>query len=198
MSIKELSDRSSDCRMPDRMKKMAHEYMWLRSVDDLSVRVCIHIKVARYPHKFVGWSLFQQAAKILFQSWPEPSLPAWFNFPWSYSSPLQFIRYILQYVWRFFRKWWCLCTLLMAFKWHRLKWTCDLLVCQRWKCSILTFSKIIFLRSFSSLPLIYSRRVVVSYKRKYVHELLVNRLFKPAQEKVNWPSRNDHSCWLGT
>ena len=34
------------------------------------------------------------------------------------------------------------------------------------------------------LPLIYSRRVVVSYKRKYEHELLVNRLFKPAQEKV--------------
>ena len=26
------------------------------------------------------------------------------------------------------------------------------------------------------LPLIYSRRVVVSYKRKYVHKLLVNRL----------------------
>ena len=44
-----------------------------------------------------------------------------------------------------------------------------------------------FLRSFSSLPLIHSRRVVVSYKRKHVHELLVNRLFKPAQEKV----------WLG-
>ena len=37
------------------------------------------------------------------------------------------------------------------------------------------------------LPLIYSRRVVVSYKRKYVQELLVNRLFKPAQVKV----------WLG-
>ena len=37
------------------------------------------------------------------------------------------------------------------------------------------------------LPLIYSRRVVVSYKQKYVHKLLVNRLFKPAQEKV----------WLG-
>ena len=37
------------------------------------------------------------------------------------------------------------------------------------------------------LPLIHSRRVVVSYKQKYVHELLVNRLFKPAQEKV----------WLG-
>ena len=35
-----------------------------------------------------------------------------------------------------------------------------------------------------SLPLIYSRRVVVSYKRKYVHKLLVNRLLKPAQEKV--------------
>ena len=34
---------------------------------------------------------------------------------------------------------------------------------------------------------LHSRRVVVSYKRKYVHELLVNRLFKPAQEKV----------WLG-
>ena len=34
------------------------------------------------------------------------------------------------------------------------------------------------------LPLIYSRRIVVSYKRKYVQELLVNRLFKPAQEKV--------------
>ena len=32
--------------------------------------------------------------------------------------------------------------------------------------------------------LIHSRRVVVSYKRKYVHKLLVNRLFKPAQEKV--------------
>ena len=31
------------------------------------------------------------------------------------------------------------------------------------------------------------KKVVVSYKRKYVHELLVNRLFKPAQEKV----------WLG-
>ena len=28
------------------------------------------------------------------------------------------------------------------------------------------------------------RWVVVSYKRKYVHKLLVNRLLKPAQEKV--------------
>ena len=34
------------------------------------------------------------------------------------------------------------------------------------------------------LPLIHSRRVVVSYKQKYVHKLLVNRLFKLAQEKV--------------
>ena len=41
------------------------------------------------------------------------------------------------------------------------------------------------------LPLIYSRRVVVSYKRKYVHKLLVNRLLKPAQEKsvVKWTDR---------
>ena len=35
-----------------------------------------------------------------------------------------------------------------------------------------------------SLPLIHSRRVVVSYKGKYVHEVLVNRLFKHAHEKV--------------
>ena len=40
-----------------------------------------------------------------------------------------------------------------------------------------------FLRPFSSLPLIHSRSVVVSYKRKYVHEVLVNLLFKLAQEK---------------
>ena len=39
------------------------------------------------------------------------------------------------------------------------------------------------LRSFSSLPLKLSRRIVVSYKRKYVHEVLVNCLFKLAQEK---------------
>ena len=37
------------------------------------------------------------------------------------------------------------------------------------------------------LLLIHSRRVVVSYKRKYVHKVLVNRLFKLAQKKV----------WLG-
>ena len=42
---------------------------------------------------------------------------------------------------------------------------------------------LLFLRSFSSLLLIHLRRVVVSYKRKYVHELLVNRLIKPAHEK---------------
>ena len=30
----------------------------------------------------------------------------------------------------------------------------------------------------------HSRMVVVSYKRKYVHELLVKHFFKPAQEKV--------------
>ena len=41
----------------------------------------------------------------------------------------------------------------------------------------------LFLRSFSSLPLNHSRRVVVSYKRKYVHEVLVNCLFKLAQKK---------------
>ena len=37
------------------------------------------------------------------------------------------------------------------------------------------------------LPSAESRRVAVIYKRKYVHEVLVNCLFKLAQEKV----------WLG-
>ena len=37
------------------------------------------------------------------------------------------------------------------------------------------------------------RRVIVSYKRKYVHEVLVNCLFKLAQEKV-WLARHDLSC----
>ena len=37
------------------------------------------------------------------------------------------------------------------------------------------------------LPLNHSRRVAVSYKRKYVHEVLVNVLVKLTQEKV----------WLG-
>ena len=36
-------------------------------------------------------------------------------------------------------------------------------------------------RPFSSLPLIHE--VVFSYKRKYVHKVLVNRLVKPAQQK---------------
>ena len=41
-----------------------------------------------------------------------------------------------------------------------------------------------FQRSFSALPLNHSRRVIFSYKRKNVHEVLANRLFKLAQEKV--------------
>ena len=45
----------------------------------------------------------------------------------------------------------------------------------------------LFLLPFSSLPLNHSKRVVVSYKQKYEHEVLVNFLFKLAQEKV----------WLG-
>ena len=40
-----------------------------------------------------------------------------------------------------------------------------------------------FLRLFSYLPLNHSRKVAVSYKRKYVHEVLVNHLFKLAHEK---------------
>ena len=40
-----------------------------------------------------------------------------------------------------------------------------------------------FLLSFSSTPLNHSRSIVVSYKRKYVHEVLVNCMFKLAQEK---------------
>ena len=44
------------------------------------------------------------------------------------------------------------------------------------------------------LRLIYSRGFVVSYKRKYVHKLLVNRLLKPAQEKV-WLSELTVPQW---
>ena len=47
-----------------------------------------------------------------------------------------------------------------------------------------TFEEIdheIFLRSFASLPPNHSRRVVVSYKRKYVHGVLLNRLFKNSE-----------------
>ena len=40
---------------------------------------------------------------------------------------------------------------------------------------------------FRVLPLADSRRVVVSYKQKYVHKVLVNHLVKLAQKKV----------WLG-
>ena len=40
-----------------------------------------------------------------------------------------------------------------------------------------------FLRSFCSLPLNHSRRFVDSYKQKYVHEVLINSLFKLVQEK---------------
>ena len=42
----------------------------------------------------------------------------------------------------------------------------------------------LFLPPFSSLPLIYLRKVDVSYKQKYVHKVLVNFMFKLAQEKV--------------
>ena len=45
------------------------------------------------------------------------------------------------------------------------------------------------------LPYADLRRVVVSYKRKYVHKVLVNCLVKLV-ELVNWPSPYDHSCWL--
>ena len=38
----------------------------------------------------------------------------------------------------------------------------------------------------TSLLLNHSRRVVVSYTRKYVHEVLVNCLFKVAQEKCGY------------
>ena len=48
-----------------------------------------------------------------------------------------------------------------------------------------------FLLSFP-LPLNHLRRVVVSYKRKYLHEVQVNRLFKLAQEKVCMVRWTDH------
>ena len=55
-----------------------------------------------------------------------------------------------------------------------------------WPGPILSWRLIMkkFLRSFSSLLLNNSRRVVFSYKGKYVHEVLVSCLFKLAQEKV--------------
>ena len=42
-----------------------------------------------------------------------------------------------------------------------------------------------------SPPLPDSRRVVDSYKRKYVHKVLVNHLIKLTQEKV-WLGEHDH------
>ena len=57
-------------------------------------------------------------------------------------------------------------------------------------CPILSWRLImkLFLWSFSSLLLNHSRRAVVIYKQKYVHEVLVNRLNKLSQEKrvVRW------------
>ena len=40
--------------------------------------------------------------------------------------------------------------------------------------------------SFGHSPPAVSRRAVVSYKRKYVHEVLVTALSKLAQENVVW------------
>ena len=45
----------------------------------------------------------------------------------------------------------------------------------------------LFLRLFSSLALNHSRRFVVTHKQNYVHEVLVDHLFKLAKEKA----------WLG-
>ena len=50
-----------------------------------------------------------------------------------------------------------------------------------------TFFKIVKYFYYHSPPSAGSRRAGASYKGKYVHEVLVNRLFKLAQEKV----------WLG-
>ena len=47
----------------------------------------------------------------------------------------------------------------------------------------------LFLLSFSSLPLNHSRRIVVSYKRKYVHEVLVF--------KTIWSSLPRKKVWKG-
>ena len=53
-----------------------------------------------------------------------------------------------------------------------------------WSHTFVEIDHELFLWSFSSLLLNHSRRVVVSYKRKFVLEVLVNCLFKLAQEKV--------------
>ena len=44
------------------------------------------------------------------------------------------------------------------------------------------------------LPSAVSKRVVVSYKWKYVHEVLVNRSVKLAKEKV-WLGEQTVSTW---
>ena len=43
--------------------------------------------------------------------------------------------------------------------------------------------KTVGVTDYTNLPLNHSRRVVLSYKQKYVHGVLVNCLFKLAQEK---------------
>ena len=49
------------------------------------------------------------------------------------------------------------------------------------------------------LPSADSRRVVVSYNLKYVHEVLNNRLVKPAKEKsvIMWTGRPDMTIAVG-
>ena len=43
-------------------------------------------------------------------------------------------------------------------------------------------------------PTIYFKITIFNYKQKYVHKLLVNRLLKPAQEKV-WLSELTVPQW---
>ena len=57
-----------------------------------------------------------------------------------------------------------------------------------WSHTFVDIDHEVFISTVILLPSVESsRRVVVSYKRNYVHEVLVNRLFKLAQEKA----------WLG-
>ena len=51
---------------------------------------------------------------------------------------------------------------------------------------ILIYTVCTCVSEFTYLPLNHSRRVGVSYKRKYVHEVLVNCLFKLAEGKKMW------------
>ena len=55
----------------------------------------------------------------------------------------------------------------------------------------------------TAIPLLHpdSGRVVVTYKRKYVQEVLVNCFNSqacPWKSVVRWPSQHDDSCWLGS